>query len=181
MSAVPSVNPSVLGDLLRRGEAPALIDVRTPIEFAEVHARSARNMPLDRLDPKHVDASRPAPDRPIYVLCKSGGRAAKAVEQLSAAGVDNVLLIEGGTDAWIRAGLPVERDRSVISLERQVRIVAGSLVLIGVILGFSVHRGFFGLSAFIGAGLVFAGVTNFCGMGMLLAKAPWNRRATRDA
>ena len=86
-------------------------------------------------------------------------------------------MVEGGTLAWIEANLPVTRSAvKVISLERQVRIVAGSLVLIGVLLGWFVHPDFFGLSAFVGAGLVFAGITDFCGMGLLLAKLPWNTR-----
>ena len=94
------------------------------------------------------------------------------------AGLDSGVVVEGGTLAWIDARLPVTRGQSkVISLERQVRIAAGSLVCIGVLLGWFVHRGFFGLSAFVGAGLVFAGVTDFCGMGLLLLKLPWNRKA----
>ena len=84
--------------------------------------------------------------------------------------------MEGGTQAWVAAGLPaVKGSKSAISIERQVRIGAGILVLTGIILGFLFHPAFFALSAFIGAGLVFAGVTDWCGMGLLLAKAPWNR------
>jgi rhodanese-related sulfurtransferase len=152
-----------------------LIDVRTPVEYAEVHATGARLVPLDTLDPAAVMADRNgSADEPLYVLCKSGSRAAKAVEHFRAAGFDNVLSIEGGTTAWERAGLPVVRGKKVVSLERQVRIGAGSLVLIGVLLGWLLHPAFFGLSAFVGAGLVFAGITDWCGMGMLLAKMPWN-------
>jgi len=94
-----------------------------------------------------------------------------------AAGFPNVLSVEGGTDAWQRAGLPVVRGQDkVISLERQVRIAAGLLVLIGIAMGWLVHPVFLGLSAFVGAGLTFAGITDWCGMGMLLAKMPWNQR-----
>jgi rhodanese-related sulfurtransferase len=86
-------------------------------------------------------------------------------------------VVEGGTLAWIEAGLPVTRGTAkVISLERQVRIAAGALVLTGVLLGWFVHPPFFGLAGFVGAGLVFAGITDFCGMGLLLAKLPWNTR-----
>jgi tetrahydrodipicolinate N-succinyltransferase len=85
-------------------------------------------------------------------------------------------VVEGGTELWAAAGLPTEgTGRKVISIERQVRIGAGSLVLTGLILGFLFHPAFFALSAFIGAGLVFAGITDWCGMGLLLARAPWNR------
>jgi hypothetical protein len=87
-----------------------------------------------------------------------------------------VIVVEGGTDGWVRAGCPVERsDRKTISLERQVRIGAGLLVLLGVAMGFGLHAGYFALSAFVGAGLVVAGITDWCGMGMLLARMPWNR------
>jgi len=121
-------------------------------------------------------------DQTVYVICKSGGRAAKACERFHAAGFTNVASVEGGTEAWEAAGLPLVRGASrVLSLERQVRIGAGSLVLLGVILGWNVHAAFFGLSAFIGAGLIFAGVTDWCGMGLLLAKAPWNQRTNAGA
>lgn len=155
-----------------------LIDVRTPVEFAEVHAEGAKLVPLDVLDPAAVMADRQASaDEPLYVICKSGNRASKAAERFRAAGFSNVINVEGGTDGWVKAGLPVVRSATtVISLERQVRIGAGLLVLIGVLLGFLVHPAFFGLSAFVGAGLTFAGITDWCGMGLLLAKLPWNNR-----
>lgn len=92
-----------------------------------------------------------------------------------AAGLTNVINVEGGTRAWAEAGLPVNRDKSAISLERQVRIAAGLLVLAGVVLGVFVYPYLIGLSAFVGAGRVFAGVTDTCGMGLLLARMPWNR------
>jgi rhodanese-related sulfurtransferase len=160
----------------RRGAE--VIDVRTPAEFAEVHAEGARLVPLDQVDPKAIMAARNgAAAEPLYVICKHGGRAAKACERFEAAGFGNVFSIEGGTAAWEQAGLPVVRGTSrVISLERQVRIGAGALVLMGVVLGWLVHSVFYGLAAFVGAGLVFAGVTDWCGMGMVLARMPWNRR-----
>ena len=153
--------------------------MRTPVEYEEVHVPRARNVPLDRLQPETFIASNGAPDtRPVYLLCRSGARAAKAAEKFMVAGQDRGVVIEGGTEAWIDAGLPVARATAkVISLERQVRIAAGSLVLLGVVLGWLVHGAFFGLSAFVGAGLIFAGITDFCGMGLLLAKLPWNNRS----
>jgi hypothetical protein len=134
-------------------------------------------MPLDRLDAdSDLSARKGDSNEPLYVICESGGRAAKAVERFNAAGLAHVFSIEGGTDAWERAGLPVIREeRRVISLERGVRIVAGSLVLIGLLLGWFVHPVLYGASAFIGVGLVFTGVMDWCGMAMLLAKMPWNR------
>lgn len=176
-SALPPVSPAEVSARRSQGLHVDLIDVRTPLEYAEVHAEGATPVPLDVLDPRTVMSSRGGfSDEPLYVICKSGGRSAKAVEQFRTAGFNNVISVEGGTDAWKKAGLPTVRgDRKVVSLERQVRIGAGSLVLLGAVLGWMVHPAFHGLSAFVGAGLVFSGVTDWCGMGMLLAKMPWNR------
>ncbi len=83
--------------------------------------------------------------------------------------------VEGGTRAWQGAGLPVVQGKKILSLERQVRIATGTLVLIGAVLGWIIHPAFIGISAFVGAGLVFAGVTDSCAMGAMLAKMPWNQ------
>jgi rhodanese-related sulfurtransferase len=174
--AAQSVPAAEVAEVRSARPGVRLIDVRTPVEYAEVHAEGAKLVPLDVLDPKAVMGDRNgSAGEPVYVLCKSGARAAKAVERFRAAGFDNVFSVEGGTQAWERAGLPVVRGEKVMSLERQVRLGAGSLVLLGVLLGWLVHPAFFGLSAFVGVGLVFAGVTDRCGMGLLLAKMPWNR------
>jgi rhodanese-related sulfurtransferase len=173
-----TIKPAELQQLLSKRTGAVVLDVRTPVEFAEVHVPHARNEPLDQFDPAALLTSGTiAKDQPAYLLCKSGGRATKAGEKMERAGLDQGVVVEGGTDAWVEAGLPVDRSTvKVISLERQVRIAAGSLVLIGVLLAILVHPGFLGLSAFVGAGLVFAGITDWCGMGLLLAKAPWNSR-----
>lgn len=172
----PTITPGKLAELSREGKQITLIDVRTPVEFREVHVEFARNLPLDELDPVKVrQLSIDAPGAPIYLVCQGGNRSKRACEKLMQAGLVNVFNVEGGTTACVASGLPVVRDQKAISLERQVRIAAGSLVLIGVLLGWYVHYGFLGLSAFVGAGLVFAGITNTCGMGMLLAKMPWNK------
>ena len=174
---VQTINPAEVSEAAKSGKAPEIIDVRTPAEFAEIHAEGARLIPLDRLDPKEVLAARGgATDAPLYLICKSGSRAAKACEKFAAAGYGNVFSIDGGTAAWEKAGLPVTRGRKMISLERQVRIAAGLLVLLGVLLGWLLQPLFFLLSAFVGGGLVFAGVTDWCGMGLLLARMPWNQR-----
>lgn len=150
-----------------------LIDVRTPAEYRALHAVGAVLMPLDVFDPAAAAASAPA-GRTIHLLCKSGGRAAQAAGKLAACGCPCVV-VTGGTDAWAVAGLPVVRGAAVMSLERQVRIAAGLLVVIGVGLGYAVHRYWFGLSGGVGAGLVIAGLTDTCMMGMLIARMPWNR------
>ena len=173
-----TISPVHLQQLLDSHADVTLIDVRTPVEFAGVHVPQAHNVPLDRFDPEALLAgSRLTKDQPIYLLCQSGGRASKAADRLAQKGLANAVVVEGGTLAWIGAGLPVNRGTSqVISLERQVRIAAGSLVLLGLLLAYFVHPYFIGLSAFVGAGLVFAGITDWCGMGLLLAKLPWNSR-----
>ncbi len=168
-----TTSPAELADALRRGEA-TLIDVRTPAEYREVHVRGARNVPLDRLNAADFKRDGQHAAAKIYVICQKGGRGATACDQLDAAGVTNAVNVEGGTQACVAAGLPVERGQKTISLERQVRIAAGSLVVIGTLLGAFVHPYWLGLAAFVGAGLVFAGVTDTCGMGMLLARMPWN-------
>jgi rhodanese-related sulfurtransferase len=177
---VATISPREVRARFENGQPVDLIDVRTPVEFREVHADLARNVPLDRLDPKAVQAGRDGADQPLYVICRSGGRGQQACAQFLAAGYRNIFNIEGGTLAWAEAGLPVVRGKKAISLERQVRIAAGSLVLLGAVLGWLVHPVFVGLSAFVGAGLVFAGITDTCGMGLLLARMPWNQVSHGD-
>jgi rhodanese-related sulfurtransferase len=174
--SVATITPRELEAIYRRGSPVDLIDVRTPVEYQEVHAEPARLVPLDRLDPKAFMKARNATKNdPVYIICRSGSRAREACEKFLAAGYDNVVSVEGGTLEWARAGLPVIRGPSMISLERQVRIAAGSLVVLGTALGGFVHPAFLALAAFVGAGLVFAGITDTCGMGLLLARMPWNR------
>lgn len=174
---IRTITPTELREIEKSGGTIDLIDVRTPAEFAEVHIPFARNFPLDRLDPGAIATGRLAPGSPLYVICRSGGRGKQACEKLLASGMTNVMNVEGGTLAWDKTGLPVVRGKKVMSLERQVRLAAGSLVLLGVALAWCVHPNFIAISAFVGAGLVFAGVTDTCGMGMLLAKMPWNQAA----
>lgn len=170
--SVATITPKELAELYAAGQPVELIDVRTPIEFRELHVSFARNVPLDQLDPQAIRAT--SPSGPLYVICRSGGRGRQACERLVAAGCP-VVNVEGGTLAWVESGLPVVRGRKMVSLERQVRIAAGTLVLLGAILAVLVHPAFIGLSALVGAGLIFAGITDTCGMGLLLARMPWNR------
>jgi rhodanese-related sulfurtransferase len=160
---------------LDAGKKLALIDVRTPAEHGEVHIAGSRLMPLDRLDAAAVKAA--AGGDGCVLVCRSGKRAEQAMKTLESAGCGDLVVLEGGVTAWEQAGLPVERGAKAMSLERQVRIAAGALVLAGVLLGTWVHAGFYGLSGFVGAGLIFAGVTDWCGMAMVLAKMPWNQRS----
>lgn len=170
---VKTMSPKELHDLVQSGTEVELIDVRTPVEYREVHVSFARNVPLDQLEATQLSAGRSGTE-PLYVICRSGNRGKQACEKFFAAGYTNVVNVEGGTLAWDQAGLPVVRGQKAISLERQVRISAGLLVLLGSVLGAFVSPYWIGLSAFVGAGLTFAGVTDTCGMGMLLARMPWN-------
>lgn len=171
-----AISPHELEELYEAGTTIDLVDVRTPAEFRELHLDFAENIPLDQLDPCDVMKSREGTDeRPLYVICHAGGRGEKARDAFHRAGYDNVINVEGGTSACVQTALPLVRRKKAISLERQVRIAAGTLVLLGAVLGWFVHPGFIGLSAFVGAGLIFAGITDTCGMGMLLMKMPWNR------
>ena len=175
--SVPTIDPREVAERRESGQCVEIIDVRSPIEYGEVHADGARLVPLDELDPEAVMRARDAAaGEPLYLICRSGKRASKGCEKFAEAGFTNVVCIDGGMEAWAAAGLPVVRGRKVMSLERQVRIVAGVIVLTSVVLGFTVHPYAFAVAGFIGAGLVFAGVTDFCGMGLLLARMPWNRR-----
>lgn len=160
-----------------QGHAGVLIDVRTPVEYREVHATGAVNLPLDSLDADQVQELRNGDnsDAPVYLLCRTGNRAKTACEKLSKAGLENAVVIEGGTEEWIEAGLPVERGKKAVSLERQVRITAGSIVVAGSLLAAFVNPWFGVIPIFIGSGLVFSGITDTCGMGMVLARMPWNQ------
>lgn len=170
------IAPEQLKQVGERGEGVELIDVRTPAEFREAHVSFARNVPLDRLDPEALRAELGEKcANPLYLICRSGARGKQACEKLAAAGMTNVVNVEGGTVACEAAGLPLVRGKKAISLERQVRIAAGALVLLGAVLGLLVHPYWVGLSAFVGAGLLFSGITDTCGMAMCLARMPWNQ------
>jgi rhodanese-related sulfurtransferase len=176
---VSTISPQQLAELLASNKPFKLIDVRTPAEFGEVHVTSARNLPLDRLDPAAV-AAEAGSEGPIYFICKSGGRSGKACEKLIASGFSDVISVDGGTTACEAAGLPVVRGRKAMSLERQVRIAAGAIVFGGVMLAAFANNDMLekiglGIAGFVGAGLVFAGITDTCGMAMLIARMPWNQ------
>jgi rhodanese-related sulfurtransferase len=174
--SMPTILPQQLEELRAAGKNVELIDVRTPLEYRALHVAYARNIPLDQLDPQAIVLSRSgAADEPLYVICHSGNRGQKACEKLRAAGLVNVVNVEGGTLAWTESGLPVIRGKKAISLDRQVRITIGLLVVAGVILGWLLDPIWTGLSAFMGAGLIYAGVFDSCPLGMLMARMPWNR------
>ncbi len=172
-----NLSSTELKSLLSAGDGITLLDVRTPAEYDEVHIPGSKLLPLDRLDPGSAGSLHQGAG-PCVLICRTGGRAAQAARKLEGK-IPQVAVLEGGVQAWTAAGYPVNRGRAAVSLERQVRIAAGTLVLLGVLLSLLVHPGWVALSAFVGAGLVFAGATDWCGMGLLLARMPWNRRARR--
>jgi rhodanese-related sulfurtransferase len=174
--SISTITPQKLAEAAKNGSVEQ-IDVRTPAEFAAVHVAYARSVPLEKLDPKAIVAERNGRGGPLYVICHSGTRGKQACEQFLAAGFPDAVVVEGGTQACIAAGLPMKHGRQVLPLDRQMRIVMGTLVLIGVALGFLVHPVGFGLSAFVGCGLIFAGITDICPLSMLVARMPWNQRA----
>ena len=173
---VPTITPKGLDQLRSEGKDVELIDVRTPNEYREIHVAYARNLPLDRLDPAAVmQARNGAQQEPLYLICRSGSRGQQAFEKFLAAGYARVVNVEGGTLGWVESGLPVVLGKKALSLDRQVRIAMGLMVLLGVVLGLLVHPAWIGLSAFVGAGMVYAGITDSCPMALLIARLPWNR------
>jgi rhodanese-related sulfurtransferase len=176
LQAKTSIQPLELQRLLAQGAPAQLLDVRTPGEFAAAHVPGAKLIPLADLDPAAFRSERGAGDVPVYVLCQSGGRARKAIEKLEQAGVHGCVLVEGGTQGWIDAGLPVIRGQSrVLPLMRQAQIVVGFISAVGAVLALAVNPLFVIIPLATGCGLMFAGITGFCGMALLLAKMPWNR------
>lgn len=175
----PVIRPDQLEMILREHSGIRLLDVRTPGEYESVHIRGAYNVPLDMLG-EHGPDIRAHVDQPVVLICQSGQRARKAEEALKSAGMPNLHVLDGGVNGWVAAGKPVQRGGERISLERQVRIVAGALAATGGLLAVLVNPLFGLLAAFIGSGLVFAGVTDTCGMAMVLSRLSYNRPATCD-
>ena len=172
-TAIIRIDPKALLQLNRNGERSDLIDVSSPVEFEEVRVPFARNLPIDSPELELFMARRGRDcETALYVMCRGGVRSVKVCKKYPEAKLVNV---EGGTRDWLECGLPVTRNKATVSLDRQVRIAAGALVVVGTALGMFVHAYFLGVPAFVGVGLVVAGVTNTCGMAMLLTKMPWNR------
>jgi rhodanese-related sulfurtransferase len=171
-----SISVTEFRNLVATGKPIELIDVRTPVEFREVRIDFARNEPLDRLDPAAILSARNgSAQEPLYVICRSGARGKQACEKLAAAGLTNVVNIEGGTIACAASGIPVLRGKKTIPLHCQVQIITGVLVALGSILAVRFNPNWIVLPIFMGAGLAFSGLTNTCVMGTVLARMPWNQ------
>jgi rhodanese-related sulfurtransferase len=184
MQPQTTITPTELNRLLGTDGTIEVLDVRTPGEFDETHAPGAKLVPLDELDPSVFVQQRGGKGgKPVYILCQSGGRAGKAAMKFQQAGFTNCVVVEGGMEAWMRAGLPVIRGvgGNSVSLIRQVQIVVGIISATGAALALTVNVWFALIPLFIGCGLLFAGLTGFCGLALVLAKMPWNRSRMRIA
>lgn len=177
---IPSeVSAAEAVERVRKGGAHSILDVRTDIEFQSVHIDGSVQIPLDQLASRVSEAQ--AVPAPRLLLCRTGSRAEMARKTLSDLGLTGLSVVSGGIEAFGASGGELESAGEHVSLERQVRILAGAIVVMGVGLGYLAHPVFFALAGFIGAGLIFAGVTDWCGMGLVLAKMPWNRRGGASA
>jgi len=173
-----TISPAELYRLRSEKNLPFMLDVRTPVEHAHSHVPGVFLMPLDRLVAAELEKVEGCfKDQPVYIFCQSGGRATAAAEKLTRAGFQECMVVKGGTLAWMAAGLPVKKGaKGALPLERQIHIAIGIFVLSGVLLSQFVNPVFIWVSGFMGAGLIYAGLTGKCGMGVLLSKMPWNQR-----
>ncbi len=179
MSKSATINSSELRERLNSTSAPRLIDVRTPAEFETAHIPGAYNVPLDLLR-EHRDEIARHLDEDVVLICKAGGRAAQADETLRRAGLTNVHVLDGGMTAWESRSFNVKRGTERWDLERQVRLIAGLIVALSVLVGAFVP-GVQWVAFAIGTGLTFAALTNTCAMGMMLSRLPYNRGSSCDA
>ncbi|NJN83034.1 MAG: DUF2892 domain-containing protein [Caldilineaceae bacterium] len=171
--SLQNLNPEQARRLMEEGAL--LVDIRNPDEYAREHIANAKSVPVAAL-PAKIDT--PHGSRQIIFHCRSGARTASNSALLADAAACEAYVLEGGLDAWKKAGLPVVCDRKQpMELMRQMQLAAGSMVLTGVVLGATVTPWFYLLSGFVGAGLMFAGATGTCGLAMLLQRMPWNRQA----
>ena len=170
----PTLSAGELAEAQRAGHV-TLVDVRSPAEFQSVHIPGSDNVPLDQLAEHRAEFR--GIGSPIVLVCRSGMRARQAEQSLQEADIPRLHVLDGGVSAWESAGLTVTRGRQAWSIERQVRAIAGGLVLLGALGSVLLWQPLVYLSMFVGAGLLFAGVTDTCGMGLMLARMPWNRGA----
>lgn len=173
-AALEMISPKAAYELIAKDPAVKLLDVRSAMEYNEIHIKDSINIPIDMLAGKineFVGAG-----KTYIVLCRTGNRSPMAADMLVQSGLPSVKVMNGGITRWRKERLPAERGQGGISLERQVRIIAGSLILSGILLSIFVNPWFLGISIFISSGLIFAGVTDNCMMGILLMKLPYNKK-----
>lgn len=172
---ITHLSPAEFHQRQQNGEAFDLVDVRSPGEFSRIHAATARNLPLNQFDATALLAQRGESAPALALICHSGQRAENAAQLLAAVGCEQVCLVEGGTQAWQRAQLPVIRGKGTIPLDRQIQMTVGLLIIAGVVLGYTVSEWWYLLAGGIGLGLFNAGLTGICPLAMVMAAMPWNR------
>lgn len=166
------LDPKTANEWLDQGKA-ILIDVREPDEYIREHIPQAHLVPLSGFNPEDFPKEH---DRVAIFHCRSGSRTESAAPQILSSGFSDVYQLEGGLQAWRKEGLKVNENlRAPISIMRQVQIAAGGLVVLGVVLAAFISVWFVALSAFVGAGLVYAGVSGVCSMASILSHMPWNK------
>jgi rhodanese-related sulfurtransferase len=175
--AATMISPAQAHDLLKKEENCALVDVRTYMENQAMNVEGGILAPVQDLDPKVFFEQHPGlKDKKLLLLCKGGTRSKAAGVKFTKAGFENLAVIEGGITAWNEAKLPVKiTETKVISIDRQTRIAIGTMVMVFTLLGAFVHPGFLIGAGFMGCGLIFAGVTDTCGLALIIAKMPWNK------
>ncbi len=172
MKTPTNLNPTQTKNLLNKNNI-LLVDIREPEEYNYEHITDAKSIPLSHIQQKE---DLPADPNEIIFYCQSGMRSTQSASRLASLSDANIYLLEGGLNAWKKAGLPVEKNaKQPLPIMRQVQITAGSLILLGVSLGYGLSNGYFLIPGFIGVGLLFAGISGWCGMAKLLARMPWNR------
>lgn len=169
-----SISIEAFHKLLRKKPSKSVlfIDVRTPGEYKAEHIENVENYPLDEIKDS---AKKLRKFKTVYVHCNSGNRSSRACAELEDLGLKNLVNVEGGMRAWKDKKYPSIKGKGSISIMRQVRITAGALVLIGILLAEYFHPSFVWLSAFVGAGLMYSGISDTCMMGMILSRMPWNK------
>ena len=178
---IPTIEPTALHQVMARGNSSILLDVRSASEFADGHAEGAVNLPLEQADAggvKRLLGADAGSGHPLYLICASGRRAALAADNLRSQGLENLTLVDGGTQAWKTHRLPMRRESKLPSLERQTQIALGVVLLALLAKGSFLHPLFFGLTGLLGVGLIVAGLTAQCALTSLLARMPWNRNTT---
>ena len=173
-AALEMVSPKDALGLAGKNPQIKFLDVRSALEFTQVHIKDSINIPIDMLSAKLNDLSG-TPQRYI-VFCRTGNRSPMAADMLIQSGIQGVKVMDGGLTRWQKEGLPVVKGVGGMSLERQVRLISGGLVLSGILLSWFVHPAFIFISLFVSCGLIFAGITDSCLMGMLLMKLPYNKK-----
>ncbi len=172
--ALEMVSPKAAHDLISQDPAVKLLDVRSALEFNEVHIKDSVNIPIDMISAKLNEIGQSG--QSYIILCRTGNRSPMAADMLIQSGISSVKVMAGGITEWQKDRFAVIKGAGGISLERQVRIGAGSLVLAGILLSILVSPWFLGISLFVACGLIYAGITDNCMMGMLLMKLPYNKK-----